>query len=178
MMGRRRTPLPWLLSLGLAGGCTEPEPARPAPPADLSTRSEPAPTKARCAPELALTRALEQASQVTDCGQLGSIGLASWEAAQACVVAARAAQRAFRVSYRVNTYDSLDGGGYAWAGPGHAPLSVRYSETPGRFSLVQAALWSWRCRDLEAVPDCQVTVGSLCLHCVDGRPEEICEFGH
>lgn len=105
-----------------------------------------------------------------DCGIVGdNDDLASWQAAAECALDAAAMQVGFKVMGQVGGIDSILSQAYgAPTGGIWAPVHVFHD------SFGPSAT-RYDCADIDDEPGCQVSVGDLCLRCVDaGEPELVC----
>lgn len=119
----------------------------------------------------AIERVLGWSGYVVDCGALMRAAPSSeWQRAQACVLAAQAAGIAYKLSYELPSYDSLDSAGIAARGGPHRALLLRRSSVPSAPWRMRSSLHSATCGDLRPPTGCSVSPGELCLECVNQRP--------
>jgi hypothetical protein len=114
----------------------------------------------------AIEHELGASLDVQDCGHLpvGSVN-SMFVAAQACVLEAQRAGRAFRLTAVLPSYDSIDSAGFVGRGREHRPVFIRRSSNPVASWKMRATRWVYDCTRLVAREGCVASSDDLCLDC-------------
>lgn len=168
-MTARSSPLPCLIACAIGACSAASAPGTRAAPLKLEPET--------CPLSAAIDRELSWSPYVVDCGSLRRGEPASeWQRARDCLLTAQQAGIAYKLSYPLASYDSLDSAAIATRGGAQPAFMWQRSSTPSAPWRMRTSLHVTTCSDIDASPDCTVGDGQLCLVCVGERAARtLCE---